>query len=243
MTKIAETHSDQNDGADWKQYAKVVRHKDFAKRIEMACENHPHAPSGHGRQIWLKNALEEKFSEVVSREAVRKWFAGEARPKPKMMSIVARALAVDEAWLALGITPSANPVEKRKQNALAAGAVNLVAAQIQLAGGNIAFPENTDQYDINAIIRGKSHNIAVRLFNTVSHFPLDIKDVVIVTSTERKTVFSFFHVPVEVVMEKGTVRGNYIELNCEMVSGKLIVGDRAVPEITDFQQFEMPKAA
>ena len=228
---------------DWKQYSKVIRHKDFAKRIEIACENHPHAPSGHGRQVWLKNALEENFAEKVSTEAVRKWFAGEARPKPKMMSIVARALAVDEAWLALGIIPTATPGEKRKQNALTAGAVNMVAAQIQLAGGNIAFPENPDQYDIHAIIRGKAHNIAVRLFNSVSHFPLDIKDVVVVTSTERKTVFGFFKVPVEVIMQNGTVRGNYIELKCEMVSGKLVVGDRAVPEITDFEQFDMSKAA
>lgn len=241
MTEIDETETPAKP--DWKQYSKVVRHKDFAKRIEMACENHPHAPSGHGRQVWLKNTLEENFAEKVSREAVRKWFAGEARPKPKMMSIVARALAVDEAWLSIGITPTATPVEKRKQNALTAGAVNMVAAQIQLAGGHIAFPETSDEFDLNAIIRGKSHNIAVRLFNSVSHFPLGTKDVVVVASTDRKTVFNFFRVPVEVMMENGTVRGNYIELKCEMVSGKLVVGDRAVPEITDFEQFDMPKAA
>lgn len=242
MAKPA-AETDANEQPEWMKYSKVVRHKDFAKRIEIACENHPHAPSGHGRQIWLKNTLEENFSEIVSREAVRKWFAGESRPKPKLMSIVARALAVDEAWLALGMTPTATPTEKRKQNALAAGAVNLVAAQIQLAGGHIAFPENADQYDINAIIRGKSHSIAVRLFNSVSHFPLDTKDVVVVTSTDRKTVFSFFRLPVEVIMQNGTVRGNYVEVKCEMVSGKLVVGDRAVPEITDFEQFEMAKAA
>lgn len=242
MAKTA-PETDANEQPEWMKYSKVIRHKDFAKRIEIACENHPQSPSGHGRQVWLKNTLEEKFSEKVSTEAVRKWFAGEARPKPKMMSIVARALAVDEAWLALGITPTATPTEKRKQNALAAGAVNLVAAQIQLAGGNIAFPESSEEYDLHAIIRGRSLNIAVRLFQSVSHLPLDSKNVIIVVPTERKTVFSFFQVPMEVVMENGTVRGSYLELRCEMLSGKLLVGDRAVPEITDFEQFQQSKAA
>ena len=230
-----------NEQSDWMKYSKVIRHKDFAKRIEIACENHAHAPSGHGRQVWLKNALEEKFDEKVSTEAVRKWFAGEARPKPKMMSIVARALAVDEAWLALGITPTATPVEKRKQNALASGAVNLVAAQIQLAGGNIAFPEDPDAFDLSAIIRGKSLNITVRLLSagtSVTHVPMARGVVLAVVPTDNPTVFDFFEIPHLVFDDSGTIRGDYVEIELHAMAGKVISANRALPQVKDFSRFE-----
>jgi hypothetical protein len=234
----AEIKDGKVGGVHWRQYSKVVRHKDFAKRIEIACENHPRAPSGHGRQVWLKNTLAESFGEKVSGEAVRKWFAGESRPKPRMMSIVARALGVDEAWLALGITPTSTPTEKRNQNALIAGAVNLVAAQIQLAGGNIAFPDTPTDFDITAIIRGKVHSIAVRLFNSAIHLPVNFKEAVIVVPTDNRTVFHFFMVPLSAATESGVVRGDYYELKCDMVSGKLVMGDRAMPQIKDFEKWQ-----
>lgn len=121
--------------------ARVVKDQDFAKRLATACENNPKAPSGHGRGRWLVRRLNEEFNVVVSPEGVRRWFAGEARPKPDMMSKVARVLEVDEAWLSLGANPLVTLREKKRQNALTNGAVNPVAAQLQLAGGNIAFPE------------------------------------------------------------------------------------------------------
>jgi hypothetical protein len=240
--KFDSDHDAANTPSAQKPASKIIRDKAFAKRIEQSTENHPHAPSGHGRQKWVKDQLEVKFNENVSAEAVRKWFAGEARPKPKMMALVARALNVDEAWLSLGITPTGTPLEKRKQNALVAGAVNLVAAQIQLMGGNIAYPDTTDEFDIFAIIKGKQHNITVRLTGietaSVIHLPLHVQEVIVVVPTDRPTIFSFFRVPTDVIGEAGNVRGNYTEMACELVSGKLLIGDRAVPEILSFDNLE-----
>ena len=48
----------------------VIRDKEFAKRLEVAVENHHLAPSGHGRQKWLRDRIHENFSVTLSPEAV-----------------------------------------------------------------------------------------------------------------------------------------------------------------------------
>jgi hypothetical protein len=220
----------------------VIRHKDFAKRLGIACENSPHAPAAHGRQIWLKNQLESQFNEPVSREAVRKWFAGEAKPKPKMMSLVARVLAVDEAWLAIGSTPNITVSEKRTRNILASGAANMVAAQIQLAGGSVAFPEDQVGIDLYAIIKGRQKTVAARYGNGTGNFkislPLQVDAAIIVLPTDTPTVYRFFNVPASFLHEEGKVRGEYTEIECEFVADRLVVGTHEIPEIVDFTEIE-----
>lgn len=220
----------------------VIRHKEFAKRLATACENHPRAPDKHGRQIWLKTRLETQFHVTVSREAVRKWFSGEAKPKPKMMSLVARALSVDEAWLALGVSPNTRNEDKLRKNALASGAVNLVAAQLQLAGSSIAFPDTTTHFDLYAIVKGHQQNISVRLAddaeNFVVNFPLKVEIAIVVLRTEDPTVFRFFRITEDAYSNEGKVRGDYLEVECSYVADRLIAGDREVPEIVDFSNLD-----
>lgn len=74
---------------------RVIRDKEFAKRLEISCENHHLSPSGHGRQKWLRDQILDKFSVRLSPEAVRKWFAGEARPRPNVMRQIAQVLEVE----------------------------------------------------------------------------------------------------------------------------------------------------
>lgn len=136
--------------------------REFGKRLNTACDGHPEVPAyGRGRQTWIKQKMD------VSNEAVRKWFKGEARPKPNKMTALADLLGVDEAWLSLGIKPEMTPVEKRKRNAMASGAVNLVAGYIQISGGSIAFPAeddpNANYADIYAILGGKQYVLHVAL--------------------------------------------------------------------------------
>lgn len=226
---------------------KVIRDKAFAKRLEIAVENHPQAPSGHGRQKWLKDRMSENFNTNVSPEGVRKWFAGEARPKPKMMSLVARALAVDEAWLSLGIAPTDKPEERKKRNAMAGGAVNLVAAQIQLAGGNIAFADPGSPFDLFAILKGKQHSISVSLLDHAAsqtfHVPMNAPVSIVVLPTENPTVFRYFGMLKEGVAKVGEIRGDYVQVDCEAVAGKLVADSREIPEIRDFRDLEAVLAA
>lgn len=221
----------------------VIRHKDFAKRLAVACENSPQAPAGHGRQIWLKNQLEAQFNEPVSREAVRKWFAGEAKPKPQMMSLVARALGVDEAWLSIGSTPNITVSEKKLRNILASGAANMVAAQIQLAGGSVAFPEDESVgVDLDTIVKGRRKTVAARPGVASGAFrvslPLKVGAAIIVVPTDTPTVYRFFNVPSSIMESEGKVRGEYMEIDCEFVADRLIAGSHEVPEIVNFTEID-----
>lgn len=113
--------------------------KGFAQRLEVACDGHPDIPDyGKGRQTWVK----EKMG--VSHEAVRKWFAGESRPRPAKMTELANLMGVDESWLSLGITPEMAPKQRKAQNARAGGAVNVFMGLLQLSGGHCAFPSEED---------------------------------------------------------------------------------------------------
>ncbi len=185
---------------------RVIRDKAFAKRLETAVQNHPGAPDGHGRQKWLRERIEARFGVKVSPEATRKWFAGEARPRPQLMSQIAQVCEVDEAWLALAITPQMSEQEKRHHNANAKGAVNLVAGMIQLAGGSIAFPTQGETIDLYAIIGGQQHSIIVR---SGRHIELSLhafnvpinhsSSVVLFVSQHTETSYSIYRVPTELI--------------------------------------------
>lgn len=136
---------------------KPIREPEFSSRLVRSVEQHPDA-AGWGRQRWLKAQLEEKCGETVSPEAISRWFAGEVRPRPKMISNIARVLGVDETWLTMG-----SPQDRRA--ATRDGAVNYVAGLIQLDGNHIAFPSdqtNAAQPDIFAIIDGQQFQFQVK---------------------------------------------------------------------------------
>lgn len=220
--------------------AGIIRDKAFAKRIAQACADHPRAPSGHGQQIWVRRSLIEIFDTTVSPEGIRKWFAGEARPRPKMMSHLAQLLGVDEAWLSLGITPASEPGAKQRINAMANGALNLVAGQIQLAGGTIAFPEEDAEHDMFAIIKGKQVALSVKLAPDIPRSTLAIastdKPIIAVVPTADKTIFRFFRVPNDLVETHGKNRGGYVEVEIEIDADKAaLVAGQPIPEILDFR--------
>lgn len=210
---------------------RVIRDKGFAKRLETACERNPHCPTnGRGKQKWLYEALFERFAVKVSPEAARKWFAGETRPKPKLMAMIAQILEVDEAWLSLGITPDETPVEKRKRNAMADGAVNYVAGLIQMAGGNIAFPvaarKDSHEADLTAIVGGQAFQIEVKMANpaddTNMHWrvrvPHQSLNNIVLTVVEKlemdnSKTYDILHLPTEVVSKQGKSRGGFFEID------------------------------
>lgn len=149
---------------------KVIRTPDFAKRMNTACDTNPLIPPiNYGRLTWLKTQLMEQFNESVSVETVRKWFAGEAKPRANKIKLLATLLEADEAWLSLGIAPDMTPRERRLRDATADGAVNVLAGLIQMGGGHPAFPEDGDAraqedfVDLYAIIRGAQYAFHVSL--------------------------------------------------------------------------------
>lgn len=149
---------------------RTIRSPEFARRLEVAVDNYPHAPPLHrGRYSWLQEELKRRFDESVSIETCRKWFAGEARPRPDKVAKIAQLLGVDVGWLSTGVDPEISPRERKLRDAMVDGVVNVVAGIIQMDGGHPAFPDDNDQraredsIDLYAVIRGANYGFHVTL--------------------------------------------------------------------------------
>lgn len=139
----------------------------FAARLIEACESSPNVPEyGKGRQVVIAGEL------GISQEAVRKYFAGESMPKQDKMLKLAKYLDVDVSWLALGETSEVTRDSKKFAGKIADAALMFVGGTIQLAGGNCAFPPDTDPrssvVDIYAVIKGTKYDINVSSANELS---------------------------------------------------------------------------
>lgn len=223
----------------------IVRDEKFVKRLELACENHHLAPSGHGRQAWLRQRLNQDFNIDVSAEATRKWFAGVAKPRPKVMLALSKILDVDVSWLSLGVDQTEKPRDKAKRSAIAAGAVNFVAGHIQLAGGNIAFPEGEDeQEDVFAIVRGKRHAVTVILGNVMPKFKIAVPQhafantVLLVVPTKNPLVYEFFRLPSEILKNHGRNRSGHGEFQVDRDGDILSIEGQPLPQIRSFDNLD-----
>lgn len=145
---------------------KKIEHPAFARRMAQACDgNSDVPPPNYGRLQWFVDQLDAAGMHSTP-ESVRKWFAGEALPRPKTMRVLAEILKVDEAWLSLGHAPELDQRQQKLRNAEADGVVNVVAGFIQMCGSSPAFPAANDKrahVDVYAIIKGAQYAIHVSL--------------------------------------------------------------------------------
>lgn len=140
---------------------------EFAKRLKQACDqNQAVPPYGHGRQAFVAKKLK------VTQEAVRKWFTGDSRPKPRKMTQLAHLLESDEAWLALGVQPEVDRREKRSHGTKTEGAVFFGFGLMTMAGASAAFPSpgdpRSEYVDFYAIYQGAQYPIHISLGREVS---------------------------------------------------------------------------
>jgi hypothetical protein len=217
--------------------------KGFAKRLNTACDGHPHIPPyGHGRQTWIKEKLD------VSHEAVRKWFTGESRPRPSKMKDLSRTLEVDEAWLALGIAPDMQPHERRARNVAAEGAVHTTMGLVQMNGGHCAFPDDRDPraafVDFYAIIRGQQMAFHISLAQQISEGQYKF---IIPREFDQCTIIGLIHVfPLRVhairmnfdLIERHKVRrGGYFEVTVSKRDSEYFTGSDSWPRMHNLNNF------
>ncbi len=230
--------------------SKAIPHKDFATRLQKAVAGHPRAPEGHGRQAWLREQLVKQNLEL-SPEAVRKWFAGESRPRVGVITQIAKTLEVDEAWLSLGRRPDASPEETKKRNAVADGVVNVVAGMIQMSGGHIAFPDEGEEgVDIIAIYQGKKIDIEVSLSRDVEEnvFRFTFQSyhpgkVFIGAVRLNKTKLEYLRIPAGLVKDHGHRKGGYLDITVQRDGSVYTIEGNVLPVITSFDNLEgvMPR--
>jgi len=146
---------------------KVIRHPEFAKRLQMACDQQPHCPPMHrGRLQWIVDQFKAQ-GQTITTETASKWMQGMARPKTDKNERLAQILGVDAVWLFHGVDQGLSPREVKARTAVVSGLVNLVAGLIQMDGGSVAFPDEGDKaaardnVDLKAIIRGGAYDIHV----------------------------------------------------------------------------------
>lgn len=221
-----------------------MANKEFAQRLKTACDRNSNVPPyGRGRQTWVKECMQ------VSHEAVRKWFAGESRPRPEGMRRLAKVLDVDEAWLALGIAPDMQPKERRARNAQADGAVNTFMGMLQLNGWHCAIPlRHTDTQDtavdFYGIYAGEQQAFHVSLARQIDKrsyrfsLPTGHNSCIVIG-----TILTANNLPVELVMPSAMItrlgedRGGYIEVGVEKRGHRYVTGGDEWPIVSDFHQF------
>ena len=133
---------------------------EFGFRLNQAIEAHPLSPpTPFGRQKWLIDKLATETGLEVSANTMHKWVNGTARPREDSVRKLARVLAVDEIWLAMGKRPGdqVGVSESAKAPASAPAHVMVLAGLIEMGGGRVTFPEgDSDTASMRANIGGKS---------------------------------------------------------------------------------------
>jgi hypothetical protein len=180
-----------------------IPHPEFAHRFQIACDGNPDVPlPNYGRLSWFVTQIETRFNKKITIETVRKWFAGESRPRHHLMSHLAAILKVDEAWLAIGSTPEIGEKQMIVRRAEATGVVNLVAGLISMAGGHPAFP-NADnkqaaasKIDLYAVIKGAQYSFHVVIGedkngDVVFRVPVECLGQALVIGVRRVSEFCF----------------------------------------------------
>ncbi|QFS86594.1 MULTISPECIES: helix-turn-helix domain-containing protein [unclassified Marinobacter] len=135
----------------------MADHRDFAQRLKQACDRSPDVPAlGKGQQTWLSDRL------GISQEAVRRYFEGQSRPRPKLMTQLAKILNVDESWLALGKSADISDKERKQYSQKADAAAYMLFGIFMGAGYTCAFAEDGEEgVDFYAIRGGKQIGVSV----------------------------------------------------------------------------------
>ncbi len=215
----------------------IVRDKAFARRLHQAAEDRPDVPPfGLGRQTWIKERM------GVSHEAVRKWLTGESRPRPVLMTKLAKLFGVDEAWLALGIASEPPTKHREARNALADGAVNVFTGLVQMNGGHCAFPGQDDPrsayVDVYAIIRGSQFSVHVAFGEEVSTgvfrfaVPKDYSNCTVVGAVHHSSMRCAFINMQQSLIEKHRVKkGAHFEIAVHVSDNRFTTGTDIWPVI------------
>jgi transcriptional regulator with XRE-family HTH domain len=232
-----------------KKTDKPIVAADFGRRLVIACDNSDRVPEHNfGRQTYIATELDKRFGVKVSRETVRKWFAGEVRPRPDKMKALAHLLKVDEAWLALGMKQAAQLSEGRRlRSSITDGVVHLVIGIFTLNGASCAFPEQHDprakSLHFYAIIAGRLSGVYVSLGEKVRSgfkftIPEDCEHTLVIGVIKRAPMeFDLYHLKPSTVLESGVKRGGWIELTGVDRERAIQIKAEILPRIETFDSF------
>lgn len=192
--------------------------------MDQACDANPRVPAkNYGRLGWFVNEFETRYNVKVTAETIRKWFAGEVRPRHKTLMMLAQILQVDDAWFAVGRDNAVPEKQRKLHGAQANGVVNVIAGLVQLDGGTPAFPDATGPIDLSAVIKAALYNFHIVLGHDDGEkvsFAVSVgAENTVVLGVLRVTHASFeiYELPWEIVASKGVKRSGHITLTVDRV--------------------------
>lgn len=94
---------------------------------------------------------------------MRRWFEGQSRPRPTLMTRLSKILNVDESWLALGVTTDMTDKERKQYSQKAEAASYMLFGVFMSAGYSCAFAEDEPGVDFHAIRGGKQLSVSVTM--------------------------------------------------------------------------------
>lgn len=207
---------------------KKARFAEFGQRIEHACNANPNVvpPANYGRLGWISKQLMDRFGTQVTIETVRKWIAGETRPRPEKLEQLATILEVDPEYLMLGRSPGLVEKDRRMLSGEATGFVNILAGFVAMDGGRPAFPEEEDRrakkghIDLYAVIKGAHYAFSVAHGRrgpdgwefTVPIDALNDESVVIGAARGSNFCCDFIELDPEAVRTQGQRKGEAIQV-------------------------------
>jgi transcriptional regulator with XRE-family HTH domain len=216
---------------------KPIIEKALARRMEEACNVAKHVPAyNYGRLRWIKDEL-EKHGVSASKETIRKWFAGEARPRSEKLRVLARILRVDEAWLAFGTKPMMSADKEQKANA--DGSVNLVAGLFAMSGASYGWVTGNESVHFHAIVQGHSYPVFVAVgtpnkagFKFV--LPVHYEGNVNIGVVKRGPLsYDLYRIPDDMISKSGLNKGGFVELSVEDKDSMLLAAGNRAPKIED----------
>ncbi|MFC7704861.1 hypothetical protein ACFQXB_11705 [Plastorhodobacter daqingensis] len=162
-----------------------LKHPDFFRRLQQACEANPLVPPKHsGQLVWLADQIRKRGKTSPSVESVRKWMSGETMPRHDAMLGLAEILGVDANWLAFGTGEVSTKHQAVSRSRNASGAVNVVAGIAQMSGGSVAFPKEGEK-------AAEQDKVSLYVYMDGAHYRIT---VIPSEDVEGKLTF---HVPVE----------------------------------------------
>lgn len=217
---------------------------DFARRLHMAADNSDRCPPKHrGRYEWLVEELSKRYNIKITKETVRKWFAGEARPRANKANQVAEIFQVDPTWLLLGIGPHEEPADEKRVQGGASAAVNLLAGMLMALDVPTAFPGTDDPLRDSVSLYAVIARRQVRLHATWGDTSVkgrvkfiipnehEIVNVIGVIPGDTERCFRLFHIVQDAISKYGRKRGGYIEISMVLEDAGMQVEDIRIPEI------------
>lgn len=193
----------------------MADHTEFARRLKKACDESVLVPEkGKGQQVWIAAKL------GITQEAVRKYMEGLTRPRPDKMKELAKLLAVDESWLALGVNPEMDARQKRQYSNRAEAATYLSFGVFMANNYTCAFGrEGDDKVDFYAIKGGQQKAISVTTARERSKgvwvFPVKTsyeETVNIVVVPLRPTHFEYIYLDQAGIAAHGEYKGSNVEV-------------------------------